>query len=47
MNSVFGSLIRKYVLVFMDDSLVYSPDLSSHLAHLKQVFLLLRQHQLY
>jgi hypothetical protein len=47
MNSVFAPLIRKYVLVFMDDILVYSPDLPSHLTHLKQVFELLRQHKLY
>lgn len=31
----------------MDDILVYSPDLDSHLHHLRQVFMLLRQHQLY
>ena len=47
MNSVFASLICKCVLVFMDDILVYNPNLDSHLHHLRQVFMLLRQHQLY
>nr|AAM51834.1 Putative plant disease resistance polyprotein [Oryza sativa Japonica Group]ABF94062.1 retrotransposon protein, putative, unclassified [Oryza sativa Japonica Group] len=47
MNSVFAPFIRKFVLVFMDDILVYSPDLDSHLHHLQQVFAILRQHQLF
>lgn len=47
MNSVFAPFIRKFVLVFMDDILVYSPDLDSHLHHLQQVFVILRQHQLF
>nr|AAP54660.2 retrotransposon protein, putative, unclassified [Oryza sativa Japonica Group] len=47
MNSVFAPFIRKFVLVFMDNILVYSPDLDSHLHHLQQVFVILRQHQLF
>jgi hypothetical protein len=46
MNSIFATLIRKRVLVFMDDILIYSPTLSAHLQHLQQVFSLLQQHQL-
>jgi hypothetical protein len=46
MNSIFSHLIRKCVLVFMDDILVYSPSLEDHVSHLKQVFSLLQQHQL-
>jgi hypothetical protein len=34
------------VLVFIDDILIYSKDLQSHLALLRQVFLILTQHQL-
>ncbi|GJV09712.1 retrotransposable element Tf2 [Tanacetum coccineum] len=34
MNSVFKSYLRKFVLVFFDDILVYSPDLSTRVKHL-------------
>lgn len=47
MNSVFAPYIRKFVLVFMDDILVYSSDLATHLAHLHKVFSVLRHHKLY
>jgi hypothetical protein len=33
--------------VFIDDILIYSKSLSEHLDHLKQVFTILQQHQLY
>ena len=46
MNSIFAPYLRKFVLVFMDDILVYSP-LESHVQHLKLVLQLLKQHQLY
>ncbi|MCH80537.1 Ty3/gypsy retrotransposon protein [Trifolium medium] len=41
MNEVFRPLLRKYVLVFFDDILVYSNDWESHLDHLKSVLQLL------
>ncbi|KAJ1688260.1 hypothetical protein LUZ63_019650 [Rhynchospora breviuscula] len=47
MNSVFKPLLRKFVLVFFDDILVYSSDLASHLEHLQLTLKLLRDNQLY
>jgi hypothetical protein len=47
MNSIFAPYIRQFVLFFMDDILVYSKSLEEHLHHLKLVFSLLQQHQLY
>lgn len=47
MNTIFAPLIRKCVLVFMDDVLIYSSTLEEHVQHLHQVFELLHQHQLF
>jgi hypothetical protein len=41
MNTTLAPLLRKCVLVFFDDILVYSPTLAEHLIHLKQVLQLL------
>jgi hypothetical protein len=46
MNTILQPLLRRGVLVFIDDILIYSKDLQSHLALLRQVFLILTQHQL-
>jgi hypothetical protein len=46
MNTILQPLLRRGVLVFIDDILVYSKDLHSHLALLRQVFQILTQHQL-
>jgi hypothetical protein len=37
MNQVFQHLLRKFVLVFFDDILVYSPSWNEHLLHLHEV----------
>ena len=47
MNEVLAPFLRKFVMVFLDDILVYSPDLASHLSHLEQVLETLRAHKLY
>jgi hypothetical protein len=47
MNTLFADIIRKFVLVFVDDVLVYSKTLSDHVQHLKQVFRVLEQNQLF
>jgi hypothetical protein len=43
MNTTLAPLLRKCVLVFFDDILVYSPTLESHTHHLQQVLQLLIQ----
>jgi hypothetical protein len=46
MNEVFRAHLRKFILVFFDDILVYSPTLGDHYQHLEIVLKLLRAHQL-
>jgi hypothetical protein len=46
MNTVLASLLRKGVLVFIDDILVYSKTMEEHCQLLRQVLELLHQHQL-
>lgn len=47
MNEVFKDQLRKYVLVFLDDILVYNTDLKTHCEHVTEVLELLKRHQLY
>jgi len=44
MNTIFGSLLRKRVLVFMDDILIYSATLEEHIKLLAEVFDILEKH---
>lgn len=46
MNDVLAKLLRRNVLVFVDDILVYSTSLEDHVSHLQQVFQILTDHQL-
>lgn len=45
MNIIFAELLRKGVLVFMDDILVYSETLEEHAILLEKVFNILEQHK--
>lgn len=47
MNEILVVLLRKSVLVFFDDILVYSKNLEEHCQHLSQVLEVLRHHKLY
>lgn len=46
MNHVFRAYLRKFVLVFFDDILVYSASLFEHKQHLERVLELLMKEQL-
>jgi len=48
MNSIFVEVLGKFVLVFCDDILVYSPNWNSYIQHLMHVLVdLLRNHTLF
>jgi hypothetical protein len=47
MNLIFAPYVRKFLLVFMDDILVYSKSMEDHVEHLKVVFQTLQQHQFF
>jgi hypothetical protein len=46
MNEVLQPFLRKFVLIFFDDILMFSRSCSEHLQHVKQVFQALRYHKL-
>ena len=47
MNQILQPYLRKFVLVFLDDTLIYNTSLEDHQQHLQQVLETLRKHQLY
>ena len=47
MNSVFMSEFDKFVVVFIDDILIYSETAEEHEEHLRVVLLRLKEHKLY
>ena len=47
MNSVFMEFLDKFVVVFIDDILVYSKDDKEHEVHLRLILEKLREHKLY
>jgi hypothetical protein len=47
MQQIFSTQLRKSVLVFVDDILVYSKSIEEHKHHLREVFRLLKLHNLF
>ncbi|GBG69312.1 hypothetical protein CBR_g4011 [Chara braunii] len=46
-NDIFRDILEKYVLVYLDDILVYSRTLEDHIRHLRDVLQRLRKHGFY
>jgi hypothetical protein len=47
MNQILQPYLRKFVMVFLDDILIYSQTLEDHVQHLHLVLQTLQEHQLY
>jgi hypothetical protein len=47
MNDIFSDLLDVCVIIYLDDILIYSDDMSQHKKHIKEVLRRLRQHGLY
>ena len=47
MNRVLQPLIGKFVLVYMDDILIYSKSVAEHAEHMRQILQLLREHKFF
>ena len=46
-NRVFWCFLDSYVIIFIDDILVYSKNKGEHTNHLKVVFQVIKEHQLF
>lgn len=47
MNNIFQEYLYKFVMVFLDDIMIYSRNKEEHDYHLKLVLEVLRKHQLF
>lgn len=47
MNHIFQPFLGRFVVVYFDDILIFSQDLTHHLQHLRDVFRVLREQKLY
>ena len=44
MNVIFQDLLDRFVIVYLDDILIYSQDPAPHTEHVRQVLQWLREH---
>ena len=47
MNDIFKPYLDEFIVVYLDDILVFSKDMKSHLKHLEQCFKILQENKLY
>jgi len=47
MNKIFRPYLDKFIVVFIDDILIYSKDREEHADHRRVVLVVLKEHQLY
>lgn len=47
MNDLFSPYLRRFILVFFNDILVYSPNMEQHCSHLEKTQQLLHDHQFF
>jgi hypothetical protein len=47
MNNIFREYLDKFVIIFLDDILIYSKSEEYHEKHLRMVLQVLREHQRY
>ena len=47
MNRVFRLYLDRFIVIFIDDILVYSRTLEEHMEHLRIILQTLREHKLY
>ena len=47
MNEILHPYLDQFVVVYLDDIVIYSDTLEEHVVHLKKVFKILRENQLY
>ena len=47
MNKIFHPYLDKFMMVYLDDIVIYSNTLKEHVEHLSKVFKILKQNELY
>jgi len=47
MNDVFHPYIDKFVIIYLDDILIFSSSIEEHVKHVKQDFVVLHREKLY